>query len=63
MKEAKKSLDNTLSLLNEAKASLRNVEEGLASLQSKYEECLAKKDELREKCELCEARLLRAEKV
>lgn len=63
MKEAKESLDETLRLLNEAKARLREVEEGLAALQSKYEECIAKKEELREKCELCEARLLRAEKV
>lgn len=60
---AKESLDTTLHVLNAAKTSLRNVEEGLASLQSKYEECLAKKEDLREKCELCEARLLRAEKV
>lgn len=50
-------------MLNEAKARLREVEEGLAALQSKYEECIAKKEELREKCELCEARLSRAEKV
>lgn len=39
------------------------MEEGLAALQLKYDECLTKKEELRAKCELCEARLLRAEKV
>ena len=50
-------------MLNEAKARLREVEEGLAALQSKYEECMAKKEELKQKCELCEARLQRAEKV
>jgi DNA repair exonuclease SbcCD ATPase subunit len=50
-------------VLNEAKARLREVEEGLAALQSKYEECVSKKEELRQKCELCEARLNRAEKV
>jgi len=49
--------------LNDAKANLREVEEGLASLQAKYEECVAKKEELKDKCELCEARLNRAEKV
>ena len=50
-------------MLNEAKTHLRNVEEGLALLQFKYKECLAKKEELGEKCKLCEARLVRAEKV
>lgn len=63
MKEARESLDETLRILNEAKARLREVEEGLTALQSKYDECVAKKEELKEKCELCEARLLRAEKV
>ena len=63
MKEAKESLDKTLRVLNEAKAHLREVEEGLTSLQAKYDECVAKKEELKEKCELCEARLTRAEKV
>lgn len=50
-------------ILNEAKARLREVEEGLAALQAKFAECTAKKEELKEKCELCEARLERAEKV
>ena len=63
LKEAKESLDVTLKLLNDAKANLREVEEGLASLQAKYGECVAKKEELKDKCELCEARLTRAEKV
>ena len=63
MKEAKESLDETLRILNEAKARLREVEEGIAALQAKYEECVAKKEELKEKCDLCSARLTRAEKV
>jgi len=50
-------------VLNEAKARLREVEEGIASLQAKYEECVAKKQELGDKCDLCTARLERAEKV
>ncbi len=50
-------------MLNDAKANLRDVEEGLASLQAKYDECVAKKEELKDKCDLCEARLTRAEKV
>lgn len=63
LKEAKESLDETLKILNEAKARLREVEEGIATLQAKYEECVAKKEELKEKCDLCSARLTRAEKV
>ena len=50
-------------MLNESKARLREVEEGIASLQAKYEECVAKKQELGDKCDLCTARLERAEKV
>jgi len=61
--EAKESLEETLKVLNEAKARLREVEEGIASLQAKYEECVAKKQELGDKCDLCTARLERAEKV
>ncbi len=52
-----------MKILNEAKNRLRSVEEGLSALQSKYDECVTKKEELKEKCELCEARLGRAEKV
>ena len=61
--EAKASLEETLKVLNESKARLREVEEGIASLQAKYEECVAKKQELGDKCDLCTARLERAEKV
>lgn len=39
------------------------MEGGIASLQAKYEDCLAKKDELDKKYQLCEARLIRADKV
>lgn len=39
------------------------MEEGIASLQAKYEECIAKKQELEFKTEQCSARLGRAEKV
>ena len=53
----------TLKLLGEAKARLREVEEGIEALQAKYEECVAKKEELKDKCDLCTARLSRAEKV
>ena len=50
-------------MLNAAKANLRDVEEGLQSLNAKYEETTAKKEELADKCQLCSARLERAEKV
>lgn len=49
--------------LDEAKAKLREVEEGIATLQAKYEDCVAKKEELEHKCALCEARLERADKL
>lgn len=61
--EAKSSLEETLRILNEAKTRLREVEEGIATLQAKYEETTAKKEELANKCSLCTARLERAEKV
>ena len=61
--EAKELLEEKLKVLIEAKARLHEVEEGIASLQAKYEECVAKKQELGDKCELCTARLERAEKV
>eukprot|EP00118_Oscarella_pearsei_P012540 m.93002 g.93002 ORF g.93002 m.93002 type:complete len:4173 (+) comp36767_c0_seq9:102-12620(+) len=60
---AQASLDETVKLLNEAKARLREVEEGIATLKQKYEECVAKKQDLTEKCDLCSARLGRAEKL
>ena len=48
--------------MNEAKKRLRDVEEGLETLNVKYLETTAKKEELAEKCALCSARLERAEK-
>ena len=56
-------MEETLRMLNEAKSRLREVEEGLATLQAKFEETTAKKEELAQKCSLCTARLERAEKV
>ncbi|XP_022110107.1 dynein heavy chain 1, axonemal-like isoform X1 [Acanthaster planci] len=49
--------------LDEAKAKLREVEEGIATLQAKYEDCIERKEELENKCSLCEARLGRADKL
>lgn len=39
------------------------MENGIASLEAKYQECLAKKEELDNKFQLCGARLIRADKV
>ena len=56
-------MDETIRVLNEAKARLKEVEEGIVELQIKFEETEKKKMELKEKCDLCKARLERAEKV
>ena len=50
-------------ILNEAKARLKEVEDGIAELQKSFEETMKKKEELKGKCDLCTARLERAEKV
>ncbi|KTF88877.1 hypothetical protein cypCar_00027703 [Cyprinus carpio] len=47
----------------EPKRKLAAVEEGIATLQAKYHECLTKRDELDAKCQLCENRLIRADKL
>lgn len=39
------------------------MESGIAALQAKYEDCLANKEELDNKFQLCGARLIRADKV
>lgn len=49
--------------LDKAKGKLAEVEEGIASLQAKYNECISKKEDLEFKTNQCTARLERAEKV
>ncbi|XP_072521546.1 dynein axonemal heavy chain 1 [Salminus brasiliensis] len=61
--EAQKDLAVTQRILDEAKKKLAAVEEGIATLQAKYHDCLAKRDELDSKCQLCEGRLVRADKL
>ena len=39
------------------------VEEGIATLQAKYEDCVRKKEELEFKTDQCQQRLIRADKV
>ncbi|XP_068442262.1 dynein axonemal heavy chain 1 [Clinocottus analis] len=61
--EAQEDLAVTQGILDDAKEKLAVVESGVAALQAKYQECLAKKDELDNKYQLCEARLVRADKL
>lgn len=63
MREAQEDLEVTQRILDDAKQKLAAVEEGIATLQAKYHECLAKRDDLDAKCQLCENRLIRADKV
>jgi dynein heavy chain len=60
---ASEELAETQRVLAAAKARLAEVEEGIATLQAKYEDCVRKKDELEQKCAECEGRLVRADKV
>lgn len=63
LKEAQEDLEATQKILDEAKEQLAMVENGIAALQAKYEDCLANKEELDNKFQLCGARLIRADKV
>ena len=63
LKIAQADLYETQKLLDAAKSRLRSVEEGIATLQAKYEDSMHKKEELENKCELCQGRLIRADKV
>lgn len=53
----------TQKILEEAKMRLQEVEGGISTLQAKYRECITKKEELELKCEQCEQRLRRSDKV
>uniref|UniRef100_A0A8C4M1C9 Dynein axonemal heavy chain 1 n=1 Tax=Equus asinus TaxID=9793 RepID=A0A8C4M1C9_EQUAS len=63
LREAQDDLEVTQRILEEAKQRLREVEDGIAMMQTKYRECIAKKEELELKCEQCEQRLSRADKL
>lgn len=53
----------TQKILEEAKQRLQEVEDGITTMQARYRECITKKEELELKCEQCEQRLGRADKV
>ncbi|KAG8436117.1 hypothetical protein GDO86_007286 [Hymenochirus boettgeri] len=63
LREAQEDLNVTQKILDEAKARLNDVEEGIATLQAKYRDCVSKKEELENKCEQCEQKLVRADKL
>lgn len=63
LQEAQEDLAVTQRILDDANEKLAAVEGGIATLQAKYQDCLAKKDELDNKYQLCESRLVRADKV
>ena len=60
---AMEELNNTERILAEAKRKLSQVEAGVFRLQKRYSESMSKKQNLEDKCKLCQARLDRADKV
>ncbi|XP_016065513.1 PREDICTED: dynein heavy chain 1, axonemal [Miniopterus natalensis] len=63
LREAQDDLEVTQKILDEAKQRLQEVEDGIATMQARYRECISKKEELELKCEQCEQRLGRADKL
>ncbi|XP_058931925.1 dynein axonemal heavy chain 1 [Kogia breviceps] len=63
LREAQDDLEVTQRILEEAKQRLHKVEDGIATMQAKYRDCIAKKEELELKCEQCEQRLGHARKL
>ncbi|KAM8930485.1 dynein axonemal heavy chain 1 isoform 1-T1 [Pelodytes ibericus] len=63
LQEAQEDLAVTQKILDEAKARLSEVEDGITTLEAKYKDCVSKKEELEHKCEQCEQKLGRADKL
>ena len=63
LRMAQEELAETQRILDAAKARLQEVEDRIATLQAKYEDCMRKKEELEIKTTECEGRLVRADKV
>ncbi|XP_049589438.1 dynein axonemal heavy chain 1 [Syngnathus scovelli] len=63
LKAAQEEYDESQRSLKAAKEMQAAVESGIALLQAKYQDCLAKKNELDNKYQLCEIRLVRADKL
>ncbi|XP_036367019.1 dynein heavy chain 1, axonemal-like isoform X1 [Octopus sinensis] len=63
LKIAQADLYETQKILDAAKQRLQAVQDGIESLQAKYDDTMRKKKDLEEKCEQCQARLVRADKL
>ncbi|VDM31966.1 unnamed protein product [Hydatigera taeniaeformis] len=63
MRAAEDDLKETEYVLQEARTRLQSCKDRIASLQVKYDECMRRQQELEDKSNLCEARLLRADKL
>ncbi|XP_054640454.1 dynein axonemal heavy chain 1 isoform X2 [Dunckerocampus dactyliophorus] len=63
LKAAQEEYDESQRSLKAAKEKQEAVESGIVALQVKYQDCLAKKNELDHKFQLCEIRLVRADKL
>ncbi|KAF6774187.1 hypothetical protein AHF37_07990 [Paragonimus kellicotti] len=56
-------LAETEKILREARGRLKACEDRIYNLQNKYDECIRRQRELEDKSQLCEARLVRADKL
>ena len=63
LKASQEELAAVQKVLDDARRRLSQVEQGIAALKARYEECVQKKEELEFKSAECSARLTRAEKV
>ena len=63
LKASQEELTQVQNVLDDARRRLAQVEQGIAALKARYEECVQKKEELEYKSAECSARLSRAEKV
>ncbi|VDD79452.1 unnamed protein product [Mesocestoides corti] len=63
IKAAEKELQETEFILKEARIRLQSCKDRIAGLQVKYDECTLRQQELENKSNLCEARLVRADKL
>lgn len=63
MRAAEDDLKETEFVLQEARTRLQSCKDRITSLQVKYDECMRRQQELEDKSNLCEARLIRADKL
>ncbi|VDO09331.1 unnamed protein product [Rodentolepis nana] len=63
MQVAEEDLKETELVLGEARTRLQACKDRIESLQTKYQECMRRQQELEDKKSLCEARLVRADKL